>query len=416
MLTKLLIVDDDEKVIDSLRRILRKEGYAFFSATSGQDALALLTREEIEVALVDYKMPGMDGFELLKRMKKKYPHIDVIMITGYGTVHSAVDAMKVGAYDYITKPLDPIELRKTLKTLTERKELISENKRLQAELESKYSFEGIIGNAPVMRTIFRTLIKASQSDSHILIQGESGTGKELVARSIHFNSPRAKKPFVPIDCGSISTQVIESELFGHVKGAFTGAYTAKKGLLKEADGGTAFLDEITEIPLETQAKFLRVLQEKEIRPVGIYYRLNVVPIFIPPLRERKEDIPFFVRYFMNEFREQEGKFESISRDAVQILMNHHWPGNVRELRNVIERIFVLGSGPVIDVNHLPLELVQAVSTSTEASSQGRTLSESEKDAILSALDKAEGNRVKAAKILGMGKSSLYRKLKQYNIT
>ena len=446
MPVKILIVDDEENIIRSLKRMLQKEGYTIFSARNGTDGLSVVVDEEIEVALVDYQMPGMNGLQLLKKIKRKSPSTEVIIITGYGTIQSAVEAMKLGAYDYITKPLNSIELRKTLKTVLEKKHLISENRRLQAELETKYSFQGIIGISSSMEEVFRTMAKASMTDSSVMIQGESGTGKELVARSIHYNSVRADKPFVTIDCSSISIQVIESELFGHVKGAFTGAHSDKKGLLKDADSGTVFIDEITEIPLETQAKFLRVLQEKEIRPVGsnregpldirviaatnkkiqqevesgnfrldLFYRLNVVPIYIPPLRDRRDDIPLFIDHFMNEFRDRKGKFESISNEAVSILINYRWPGNVRELRNIIERIFVLGSGSFIEVHHLPSEIVETVHTFTPKISQGRTLNELEKEAIITALEMSDSNCIKASKILGIGKSTFYRKLKQYNI-
>ncbi|MBN1292489.1 MAG: sigma-54-dependent Fis family transcriptional regulator [Candidatus Latescibacteria bacterium] len=444
---KLLIVDDEENVIHSLKRMLKNEQYVFFSALNGYDALEIFTEEEIDVALVDYKMPGMDGIGLLKLIKKKYPSTEVIIMSGYGTIESAVSAMRLGSYDYIIKPFDDHELKKTLKALVEKKALISENKRLQAELEVKYSFQGIVGDSHAMQEVYRTLKKVSHRDSPVLIQGESGTGKELIARSVHFNSPRAKKPFVTIDCSSISHQVIESELFGHVKGAFTGAFSSKNGMIKEADGGTVFIDEITEIPPDTQAKFLRVIQEKEIRPVGgtrsepvdvriiaatnrniknevdtgnfrldLFYRLNVVPVFLPPLRDRTEDIPLFVRHFMNEFRDNQNKFESISRDAIHVLMKYPWPGNVRELRNMIERIFVLGSGPVIETDHLPLELMCENVMVQTPSPGAKTLAEMEKDAILSALKNAGGNRIIAAQMLEMGKSTLYRKLKEYNIS
>ena len=443
---KLLIVDDEENVIHSLKRILKKENHTIFSAVNGYDALEMFAEEEIDAALIDYKMPGMDGLELLTLIKKKYPNTEVIVMSGYGTIESAVKAMRLGSYDYITKPFNDHELKKTLKSLVEKKALLSENIRLQAELEVKYSFQGIVGDSPAMQEVYRTLKKVSLSNSPVLIQGESGTGKELTARAVHFNSQRAKKPFVTIDCSSISNQVIESELFGHVKGAFTGAFSSKNGLIKEADGGTVFIDEVTEIPLETQAKFLRVIQEKEIRQVGgtqaepvdvriiaatnrnikdevdagnfrldLFYRLNVVPVYLPPLRDRTEDIPLFVHHFMNEFRDNRHKFESISREAIHILMKYRWPGNVRELRNVIERIFVLGSGPTIETDHLPIELFDTAVSLPVSAQTARTLAETEKDAILSALEAAGGNRIKAAHILEMGKSTLYRKLKEYNI-
>lgn len=444
MPANILIVDDDREIISSIKRMLKKEEYTIFSAIDGESGLEIIEGNDIDIALVDYQMPGMNGIELLKQLKEVSPEIEVIIITGYGTIQSAIEAMKLGAYDYITKPIDITELRRTLRHINEKQELIVENLRLREELRTKSSYNGIVGQSPSMVAMYRTIIKASERNTSVLIQGESGTGKEVVARAIHTASPRSAQPFVVIDCSSVSIQVIESELFGHVKGAFTNAFAAKKGLLEEAEGGTVFIDEVTEIPLDTQSTFLRVLQEREIRRVGsnrptpidvrviaatnrnisqeieqgqfrldLFYRLNVIPIMVPPLKERLEDIPLLIRHFMEEFRTTQGQFESISREALAVLMGYPWPGNVRELRNVIERIFVLNRGETIETAHLPVELMEAVPPA-KAMCSGK-LSDIEKQAILHALKTADGDRIRAAKILDIGKSTLYRKLKTYGI-
>ena len=444
MPANILIVDDDQDIIQSFRRMLRKEGYTIFSAPDGESGLSIITENEIEIALVDYQMPGMNGIELLKRIRRLSPGTDVIIITGYGNIQSAIEAMKLGAYDYITKPLDITELRKTLRGMFEKKELRSENMRLKEELKIKGAYNGLVGQSPCMLDMYRTIVKAAERDSSVLIQGESGTGKELVARAIHAASPRAGHSFMIIDCSSVSIQVIESELFGHTKGAFTNAIAAKKGLLEAANGGTVFIDEVTEIPLDTQSTFLRVLQEREIRRVGsnrstsvdirviaatnrniarsvelgqfrldLFYRLNVIPIHVPPLRDRAEDVPLLIRRFMEEFRTAPGQFESISHEALAVLMGYPWPGNVRELRNVIERIFVLNRGDVIETAHLPMELTNTLPV-VEIPCRG-TLDDIEKRAIINALELTSGDRIRAAKTLGIGKSTLYRKLKTYGI-
>jgi DNA-binding NtrC family response regulator len=385
---KILIVDDEEIVLKSCRKILGSDKYDIFTALSGREAIDLLAKEPIDVVITDIKMPGMDGMELLNRIKKDNPDILVIMITGYSTVQSAVQAMKLGAFDYIPKPFTPDEVQVVVEKALEKKSLVHENIYLRKELEAKYGFENIIGSSPKMQEVYRLIRKVAPTDSTVLIRGDSGTGKELVARAIHFNSPRKKKPFVPVDCGVLAQELLESELFGHVKGSFTGAVVTKPGLFEVADGGSIFLDEIGDTNSNFQSKLLRVMQEREFTPVGgvkskkvdlrfivatnknldlmvkegrfredLFYRLNVVSITVPPLTERKDDIPLLAYHFLKKYaKEMKKEIKSISVDAMNKLIAYGWPGNVRQLENVMERAIVMAEGdtvPIISLLWLP---------------------------------------------------------------
>jgi DNA-binding NtrC family response regulator len=369
------------------------------------------------------------------------------VVTGYGTVHSAVQAMKNGAYDYMTKPFSMEELKLLLQRVSAHLKLKSENRILREKIKSKQGFGGIVGRAPEMEKLYRIIAKAAQSNHPVLILGESGTGKEMVARSIHFSGPYRDKPFIPVDCGSLVPTLIESELFGYVKGAFTGALQAKEGLLAIAEGGTVFLDEVGELPVDLQAKLLRAIQEKEIRPVGstkripinvrilaatnrdleqavaqgtfrrdLYFRLNVLSLRIPPLRERRQDIPLLVGYFLERLERATGQERTVSDEALKAMLAYDWPGNVRELENCLERACALTTGPVINSADLP-SAVHSVSQAPEngnGSSKILPMAELEKQTILNTITHLNGDKLLAARLLGIGKTTLYRKLKEYS--
>ncbi|MGB9629808.1 MAG: sigma-54-dependent transcriptional regulator, partial [Thermodesulfobacteriota bacterium] len=373
MTPRILVVDDEEIVCESCKRILEEEGYEVEIALSGEEALHKMKENSYDIVITDLKMPGMDGMEVLKNIRKDYPDTIVIMITGFATVETAVESMKLGAFDYIPKPFTPDEVSIVVKKAIDQKTLLLENIYLRQELQEKYGFHNIIGKSKKMQEIYRVIVKVAPTDSTVLIYGQSGTGKELIARAIHFNSPRRDKPFVPVDCAVLAENLLESELFGHVRGSFTGAVTTKPGLFEVADGGTVFLDEVGNISLGIQAKLLRVLQEKEFTPVGgtkpkkvdirlisatnkdlekmikegtfredLYYRLNFVPIHLPPLKERQEDIPLLSVHFLKKFSEEMGKsIKGFTPEAMEKLMKYSWPGNVRELENMIGRTVVM---------------------------------------------------------------------------
>ncbi|HID93922.1 MAG TPA: sigma-54-dependent Fis family transcriptional regulator, partial [bacterium (Candidatus Stahlbacteria)] len=382
---RILVVDDEPIVCKSCLKILNDLGYEVETVQSGQEALERVEKEPFDIVIVDLKMPGISGMEVLKTIRETYPDIIVIMITGYSTVETAVEAMKLGAFDYIPKPFTPDELSIRIEKALERKNLLRENRYLRQELQAKYEFGNIIGKSKPMQEIYRIVKKVAPTDSTVLIHGESGTGKELIARAIHHNSPRREKPFIAVDCGALSEDLLESELFGHVKGSFTGAIVNKPGLFEVANGGTFFLDEIGDISLGIQAKLLRVLQEKEFKQVGgiktikvnvrliaatnkniekmisegkfredLFYRLNIVPIFLPPLRKRKDDIPLLAHHFLTKYnRERNKNIKNISPEAMNLLTEYNWPGNVRELENVIERVIVMTDEDIIRPEHLP---------------------------------------------------------------
>jgi two-component system response regulator HydG len=445
MKTSVLIVDDDASARGFFSEALTSLGYDAQSVDSAEAALSQLITGQFDIVLVDVRMPGMNGLDLLKVIKQDYPSVDVVMITGFGTVPSAVQAMKQGAYDYLTKPVKVDDLNRVFRRLVERQELAAENRLLREQLKTHHGFANLIGTSPKMQKVYRLLLKVAPKRHPVLIVGESGTGKELVARAIHVYSPWAKKPFVPVDCGALTPALIESELFGHVRGAFTGAVQTRQGLLAAAEGGTVFLDEIAELPVEVQAKLLRVLQEREIKPIGsnerkrleariivatnqdlqvairrgnfrkeLYFRLDVVSIKLPPLRERKSDIPLLAHYFLERQGAGERDVSGISYEAMSRLMSYDWPGNVRELENCIQRALALGTGSNIQVKDLPSNLLNPVSAGVEE--PGVTpLKEQERRAILQALESTRGDRIRAAKLLGIGKTTIYRKIREYGI-
>jgi DNA-binding NtrC family response regulator len=457
---RILVVDDEEIVLKSCRKILEGGGHQVFTALSGQEAFDLLEKEPIDIVITDIKMPGMDGMEILGRVKEKYPDVLVIIITGYSTVQSAVQAMKLGAFDYIPKPFTPDEVLVVVEKALEKKSLIYENIYLRKELEAKYGFENIIGSSPKMQEVYKLIRKVAPTDSTVLIRGESGTGKELIARAIHFNSPRKQKPFVPVDCGVLSQELLESELFGHVKGSFTGAIVTKPGLFEIADGGSIFLDEIGDINPNFQSKLLRVIQEREFTPVGgvkpkkvdlrfivatnkdlerlveekqfredLFYRLNVVSITIPPLRERKDDTPLLAYHFLRKYtREMNKSIKSISVDAMNMLIAYSWPGNVRQLENVIERAIVMAEGDTITTEHLPFAVRAEIAhpdtpipkTSDELKEIKKKVRESavesiEKSFILDALTRNDWNITRAAKDVGMQRPNFQALIRKYGI-
>ncbi len=445
----ILIADDEEDFRIIFSDIIQKMGYHVKTAQNGEEALAVVAHHPIDIALIDFKMPGMSGLELLKEIKSRKPQIEVILITGMGTIDSAVAAMKSGAYDYITKPVNFQELENVLRRIIQTQSLIRENQLLKEAVRQKYKFQNLIGATPGMQKVFQLIEKVSKNRSTVLIEGESGTGKELIARAIHFNGPWAEKPFLPVDCSAIPANLVESELFGHEKGSFTGAQYSKKGLFRLAEGGTVFLDEIGELPPDVQPKLLRALQEREVKPVGgsnyisidvriiaatnqnlerailegrfredLFYRLNVVQITVPPLRERRDDIPLLIQHFIEKYQKKQEKSEirRISTEALRVLMLYHWPGNVRELENVIERTFALGAGEAIQISDLPDYLLQQVPKEVPSTGGAlRSLLEIEKEAIDRTLRAVNGDKNRAAEILKIDRTTLYRKMKRYQL-
>lgn len=449
-LANLLVVDDERAIRDGCREAAQSVGYNAFAAESAEAAYKVLDAHSIDVVLLDLKLPGAHGLEALREIRNRRPDAIVVIITGYASVHSAVQAMKLGAQDYITKPFSLHELKMMLEHVSEELKLNTERCFLRDKLRSQHGFGSMIGQSPEMERLYRIISKAAQSSHPVLILGESGTGKELVARSIHFSGPCKEKPFIPVDCGSLVPTLIESELFGYVKGAFTGANKSKDGLLAIADGGTLFLDEIGELPLDLQSKILRAIQEREIRPVGstrripinarilaatnrdleaavaegrfrrdLYYRLNILTLRIPPLRERKQDIPLLAAYFLERMNQIAGLRRTLSDEAMKMLMSYDWPGNVRELENCVERACTMSSGPVLHPNDLS-SAVQNSQLPMIQNSVGKTgsiipIAELERQAILKTIEQLNGDKLAAARMLGIGKTTLYRKLKEYGI-
>jgi two-component system response regulator HydG len=444
----LLIVDDERPIREACREIAQSLGFSTLVADSAEHAYRLLETQNIDVALLDLRLPGAGGLDALRRIKERRPEAIVVVVTGYGTVQSAVQAMKHGAYDYVTKPFSVDELKLLLERVASHLKLKSENRMLREKVKSKQGFGGIIGRAPEMEKLYRIISKAANSAHPVLILGESGTGKEIVARSIHYTGPFRDKPFIPVDCGSLVPTLIESELFGYVKGAFTGANQSKDGLLAIAEGGTIFLDEVGELPVDLQAKMLRAIQEKEIRPVGstrripinvrilaatnrdleqavmqgtfrrdLYFRLNVLSLRIPALRERRQDIPLLIAHFLERTARTSGQEKLLSDEALKAMLAYDWPGNVRELENCLERTYAFTSGPLIHSNDLPGEIakLQAPETSPENGSSAKIIpmAELERRTILNAIAELNGDKLQAARLLGIGKTTLYRKLKDY---
>jgi two-component system response regulator HydG len=444
----LLIVDDDRAIREACREVAQSLGFNAQVAESAEIAYRLIDTQATDVILLDMRLPGVGGLEALHAMRKRRPDAIVVVVTGYGTVQSAVQAMKDGAYDYVTKPFTMDELRLLLSRVVSHLKLKTENRVLRETIKSRQGFGNIIGRAPEMEKLYRIIAKASQSTHPVLILGESGTGKELVAKSIHYTGPFRNKPFIPVDCGSLVPTLIESELFGHVRGAFTGATHPKDGLLAIADGGTVFLDEIGDLPVDLQAKLLRALQEKEIRPVGsvrrvpinvrilaatnrdlesavaqgtfrrdLFFRLNVLTLRIPPLRERRQDIPLLVAHILERLSRDSGVEKTLSDDALKTLLNYDWPGNVRELENCLERACALSTANEIQVRDLPTQVYSAPAELIGAAPQMNNgivpIAELEKQTILNALAQVNGDKLLAARLLGIGKTTLYRKLKEY---
>jgi DNA-binding NtrC family response regulator len=441
----ILVVDDEDATRRLCSDIARQAGLEVFQAETTERAEELLEQSPVDIVITDLKVPQLGGLELLKRIRANHPHIATMVLTQYGTIETAVEATRLGAADYVTKPFHIDELRTKIQRLVRAIELDQENRVLREQLRTRPGFGGLIGVSPKMQRLYKMIEKVSQHNYPVLILGESGTGKELVARSIHFAGSRQKKPFVPVDCSGLVPTLIESELFGYVKGAFTGAQYSRMGLLESAEGGTVFLDEIGDLPFDLQAKLLRALQEREVRPVGstervrinlrviaatnrdlesairtggfrqdLYFRLNVVQLRLPPLRERKSDIPLLVSSFLEKFIDPQHPMRSVSEDAMRRLMAYDWPGNVRELENAIERAVALGSGPILHAGDLPSNLQQVSGDRVPDIDELLPLDELERRAIVRALRETGGDKLAAARLLGIGKTTLYRKLKQYD--
>jgi DNA-binding NtrC family response regulator len=443
---RILIVDDEAIVRDFVSEVLIRMGHAPLAVESGEKALEYLKRSEYDVVVTDFKMPGLSGLDVLKEAISLWPDCRVIMITAFGTIEQAVGAMKLGAHDYITKPISPDHLELVVSKALEYKSLKMENRVLRREISEKYSFENIIGKSAPMKNVFELIQRAAPSDSTILISGESGTGKELVARAIHYNSPRTGAAFVKMNCAALPEGLIESELFGHEKGAFTGAIRSTRGRFELADGGTLLLDEISEIKPSLQAKLLRVLQEKEFERIGsgqslkinvrviatsnrdlkdeiakgnfrddLYYRLNVIPIDLPPLRQRRDDIPVLTEYFLNKYAQKLGiPPKTLSEKANEIFMGYTWPGNVRELENVIERATVIARNQELVPSDFPSEISVGVPDTGKTDFEvGTTIESAEKSLILRTLKAHGGNKTRAAEVLGITSRTLRNKLQEY---
>jgi DNA-binding NtrC family response regulator len=448
----ILVVDDSPKDNQLLTRFLEIEGYKVSSAKDGRAAMGQFKEGKYDLVLTDLKMPHMDGIELLKQVKNQDPNVIGVVVTGFATIDTAVEAMKVGAFDYVSKPYQLDEIRMVVQRALEYKRLQVENVSLKRELKRKYKFENIIGDHPRMQQVFRLIEKVADSESTVLIQGESGTGKELVAKAIHFNSNRRDRYIIPVNCGAIPENLLESELFGHVKGAFTGATTSRIGRFEAADGGTIFLDEIGDMSPKLQVKVLRVLQEQEFEPVGstktikvsvrviaatnqnleelvekkqfredLFYRLNVIPINIPPLRERRSDIHLLVNHFLKTFCEEKGReVEPIESEVVQFISDYEWPGNVRELENLIERLVILNDRGAITVDDLPEKIRKGTSPRTmdpyefpeEGLDFNKVVGEFENQIIRAALGRTRGNKNLAAKLLSLKRTTLVEKIKK----
>ena len=441
-----LVVEDEESTRKLCADVAESCGMKAIVAASVEEALRRLESSAADIIVTDMILPPSSGLELLKQVREMYPQVAVVVLTQYGTIDSAVAATRMGAVDYVTKPFHVDDLRARLERVARDMDLDRENRLLREQLRSKPGFGGMIGVSAKMQRVYKMIEKVSQHEYPVLILGESGTGKELVAKSIHFSGIRKERPFAPVDCSSLVPTLIESELFGYVKGAFTGAVQAKQGLLEAAQGGTLFLDEIGDMPVDLQAKLLRALQEREVKPVGsterrhiniriiaatnrdlesairagafrqdLYFRLNVVQIKLPPLRERKSDIQLLVTSFLEKFSDPHGPSRAISDDAMRRLIAYDWPGNVRELENAIERAVAMGSGPIVHVGDLPSNLHYPSGERVPDKDELLPMDELERRAILRTLRETGGDKLAAARMLGIGKTTLYRKLKQYKM-
>ncbi len=456
MSKRVLIIDDEPSVRRLIGHHLEKENYKILSAENGEKGLRLIEENSPHLVLLDVKLPGIGGIEILQKIKEAHPKLPVIIITAYGTVKMAVETMRMGAYDFLVKPINPDELKITARNAITNQTLQKEVDFLKSQLKERYEFSNIIGKSPAMQQVFKLIEKVTDNDIPVLIQGQSGIGKELVAKAIHFNGPRKEAPFVDINCAAIPETLLESELFGHEKGAFTNAVKRKEGKFELANRGTLFLDEIGEMSLSLQAKMLRVLQEKTFERIGgkqkirancriisatnkilkdeikkkkfredLYYRIAVFPIPLLPLKERKEDVLLLVPHFLKKYA-RKGKLKKISSEAMKALMSYDWPGNVRELENVIHRTIVLIEGDTIELSHLPLELQNlahtkifirknAISLDDPSSHEIIPFEEIEKEVLIHALKACDGNISKATRGLRIGRATFYRKLKKYNL-
>ena len=462
MLSRILVIDDNETMRSGVALVLERMHHEATTASGGAEGLALMEEQPFDLVITDYKMEGMDGLAVLKKIREDHSDTDVVLITAYGTIETAVEAMKKGAADFITKPFPPDALQVKVDKVLEHREnrmdrvrLGEENRYLREEIGGRFNFGKMVGKSQAMKDVFETVRKVAATESAVLIYGESGTGKELVARAVHGQSSRQDKPFVRVNCGALPRELVESELFGHEKGAFTGAVQRKKGKFELAEGGTIFLDEIGDLPAEAQVKILRVLQEKEFERVGgeetlqadvrvlaathqplrqmvtegrfredLFYRLEVIPIRLAPLRERKTDVPDLVEHFLHKKCAEMGRpLRRLTAEAMKTLTAYPWPGNVRELENVIERTIVLSDGNEVDVNDLPLVFDEGgrqgafVDNLESTNEMGLTLrlEELEYQLIAQALEQAEGVKTKAAEILGVKTSALYYKLDKYGL-
>ena len=442
---RILVVDDDPEMCGLLSDVLRGERFSVLTTGDSLEASRILKKEEFEVLITDLRMKGLKGLDLLEEAKKVAPLTPVIIITAFGTIESAIQAMKMGAYDYITKPFRMDEIVLTVKKALENHRLKKEVVRLKKEVESRYHFHKLIGKSPAMQKIYDLIERIRDSSSNVLITGESGTGKELVARAIHYSGGRKESAFIAVNCAAIPETLLESELFGYKRGAFTDAKTDKRGLIFEATGGTIFLDEITEMAPVLQAKLLRVIEERQVRPLGdtkpysvdariisasnrdikelihqgrfredLYYRLKVIDIELPPLRERREDIALLVQHFIDRFGKEPKKISGISEEALKILINYFWPGNVRELENVIQRAITLCQQEVILPQDLPTSMLQEADENLveKGLREQYTVDQLEKEYIKRVLIEVGGNKSRAAEILGLDRKTLYRKLEE----
>jgi DNA-binding NtrC family response regulator len=444
---QILFVDDDQQILEIVSTYLSRFGYHVDTVNNGTLAIEKIQQTDYAVVFTDLIMPEISGLDLLRSVKRSNPSTEVVIVTGYGTIESAIEALKLGGYDYLQKPINFERLKILIERIIEKRRLLLENIQIRRRLKDRFSFDQLVGKSPKMQQIYEIIDRISTGSPTVLVQGESGTGKELVANVVHQNSVRKDKPFIPVNCGAISEGLLESELFGHVKGAFTGAIKDNIGLFKAADGGTLFLDEIAEVPIALQVKLLRALQERKIRPVGdtrefsidvrviaatnkilaneienqsfrkdLFYRLNVISIHLPPLREIREDIPHLVQHFIKKFsKETHRQVTRIAPEALDLLMRYDWPGNVRQLENIIERAFALGESDMICINDLPSEIRNMDSPMT-ISNANLNLIENEKVLILRALRQTDGNKAEAARLLGINITTVYRKMEKYRIS
>jgi DNA-binding NtrC family response regulator len=454
---RILVIDDEDIVCQSCSRILTEEGHAVDVAHGGHEGLDLLEKAPCDILLLDLKMPGLGGMEVLQRVRERHPEIDVLMVTGYSTVETAVQAMKLGAFDYICKPFSPDELALVVRRIVEKRRLLAENLSLQQELWTKYRLDNIVGTSRRMEDLFRLIAKVAATQTTVLIQGESGVGKELVAKAIHYNSLRSAKPFVAVDCAGIPETLLEGELFGHAAGAYTGATGARKGLLEAAQGGTLFIDEVSNVPALIQPKLLRVLQEHEYRPLGdvrtvkmdvriiaatnvdleeqvklgrfrgdLLYRLNVFPLRVPPLRERREDIPALTYHFMKKANAASGcQVKRVSAEAMAVLVAHDWPGNVRQLANVVESAVILAADAPLRPEHLPQAFRKPAPDPAPASSdelkevkknlRASSTQQIERAFLLDALERNDWSVTRAAADVGMQRSNFQAMMRHHGI-